>query len=61
MKNRTCSCRKWDLTGIPCFHGYQAILSINVETESYVDDCFTKTTYMRAYSYLMCPMKGSKE
>ena len=61
MKNKTCSCRKWQLTGIPCCHGCQAILSINAEPETYMNDCFKKDTYMRAYSHLMCPMKGSKE
>lgn len=40
MKNRSCSCRKWQLTGIPCCHGCQAILSINAEPETFVDDCF---------------------
>ena len=61
MNNRTCSCRRWDLTGIPCSHACQAILSINAQPEQFVHDCFKKTTYLKAYSYLMSPMKGSKE
>ncbi|KAK1379143.1 hypothetical protein POM88_025887 [Heracleum sosnowskyi] len=61
MKNRICSCRKWQLTGMPCIHGCQAILSINAALESFVDEYFKKTTYLKSYSYLMSPMKGSKE
>ena len=61
MRHRTCSCRKWDLSGIPCAHGCQAILSINAQPEQYVDECFKKSTYLDAYSTLMCPMKGSKD
>ncbi|KAK1377200.1 hypothetical protein POM88_033393 [Heracleum sosnowskyi] len=61
MKNRICSCRKWQLTGMPCIHGCQAILSINAAPESFVDEYFKKTTYLKSYSYLMSPMKGSKE
>lgn len=61
MKNRPCSCRQWDLTGIPCIHGCQAILSINAQPENFIDEYFKKTTYLIAYSNLMCPMKGSKE
>ncbi|KAL8115171.1 hypothetical protein AgCh_021848 [Apium graveolens] len=61
MKLRTCSCRKWKLSGIPCIHGCQAILSINAQPEDYIDECFKKKTYLKAYPTLMCPMKGSRE
>ncbi|KAK1370581.1 hypothetical protein POM88_036673 [Heracleum sosnowskyi] len=46
---------------MPCIHGCQAILSINAAPESFVDEYFKKTTYLKSYSYLMSPMKGSKE
>ncbi|XP_063946796.1 uncharacterized protein LOC135151676 [Daucus carota subsp. sativus] len=61
MKNKLCSCRKWQLTGIPCIHGCQAILSINAAPESFIDECFKKATYLKSYTNLLCPMKGSKE
>lgn len=61
MRKRICSCRKWDLTGIPCSHGCQAILSINDEPERYVADFFKRTTYMKSYLNLMSPMRGSKD
>ncbi|KAK1390443.1 hypothetical protein POM88_018621 [Heracleum sosnowskyi] len=37
------------------------IMSINALPENFVHDCFKKTTYVKSYSNLMCPMKESKE
>lgn len=29
--------------------------------QEFVDDCFNKSTYLKSYSKLMCPMKGNNE
>ena len=49
IKNRTCTCRKWDLRGTPYCHGVASIFYLHKETESYVDQCYTKEAYLRAY------------
>lgn len=36
--NRTCSCRKWDLNGIPCPHVVSAIGQTREELEHFVND-----------------------
>lgn len=37
LKQRHCSCRRWDLTGIPCNHAIAAIRSKGGVPEDYVD------------------------
>ncbi|CAI9286024.1 unnamed protein product [Lactuca saligna] len=38
---RTCGCRRWQLTGIPCVHGVAAISSMNLNLEDYVASCYS--------------------
>ncbi|GMI78131.1 hypothetical protein HRI_001482400 [Hibiscus trionum] len=58
LTEHTCSCRKWDLTGIPCHHAISAILMKEERPESYVDDCYKKITQQAIYSHLMNPVRG---
>ncbi|CAA7023907.1 unnamed protein product [Microthlaspi erraticum] len=36
LENRTCSCRKWDITGIPCKHAHGVMLKLKIDPEDYV-------------------------
>ncbi|GJZ52731.1 hypothetical protein Tco_0607616, partial [Tanacetum coccineum] len=36
--NMTCSCRQWQLTGIPCAHGCAAIYFLHKDPDKYVSD-----------------------
>lgn len=58
IATKTCSCRRWELSGIPCSHGCQALYSMNKNPEHGVDICYTKPLYMAAYNQLLRPMKG---
>ncbi|GMI81513.1 hypothetical protein HRI_001820600 [Hibiscus trionum] len=40
----TCSCRKWELTGIPCVHAISVILSLPDRPEKYVAPCYHVST-----------------
>ena len=60
LVSRTCSCRKWDLSGIPCSHAYSAITLTDEEPETFVHDCYSKEAYMRAYSPVIGPMDGEE-
>ena len=59
MVNKVCSCRRWQLSGIPCIHGCVALFSMNRNPEEKVDDCFSKAVYMKAYENILRPMKGA--
>ncbi|XP_050233427.1 uncharacterized protein LOC126681914 [Mercurialis annua] len=59
LPERTCTCRRWDLTGIPCVHACAAIHENNEHPQRYIDDCYSKAVYERVYSFVINPMNGA--
>ncbi|XP_058776681.1 uncharacterized protein LOC131651009 [Vicia villosa] len=58
LKQETCACRKWDLTGIPCCHAITCILQNNKKPEEYVSGYYRKTTFKETYSHIIFPTNG---
>ncbi|XP_074348731.1 uncharacterized protein LOC141687379 [Apium graveolens] len=58
LQRRSCSCRVWDLLGIPCCHGVTAIQEARKNPIDYVHSCYLKETYMQTYSYCMDVIRG---
>ncbi|CAH9132447.1 unnamed protein product [Cuscuta epithymum] len=58
LQKKSCSCRRWDLCGIPCAHVICAIYDKGEEAESYVDWCYSKEVYKKTYSYTLHPING---
>ncbi|XP_058764491.1 uncharacterized protein LOC131637941 [Vicia villosa] len=58
LKKETCSCRKWQLTGIPCSHVIACIWNIKKKPEEYVASCYRKSTFMETYSHIVYPTNG---
>ena len=56
LTDRTCSCRKWDLTGIPCSHGIASIMIHNGEVSDYVHKCYFVSTWRATYSHMIYPI-----
>ncbi|VFR02270.1 unnamed protein product [Cuscuta campestris] len=52
--------RKWDLTGIPCHHATACIYFLNHKPEDYVDDFYSKSSYMKTYEHSILPCVGEK-
>ncbi|KAL8462854.1 hypothetical protein ACS0TY_033743 [Phlomoides rotata] len=44
---KSCTCRVWGLSGIPCRHALAAIINGREDPESFVDDCYTLETYRK--------------
>ncbi|KAL4284336.1 hypothetical protein GQ457_16G014780 [Hibiscus cannabinus] len=57
----TCSCRKWQLTCIPCIHAISVILSIEDRPEKYVDSCYSVSTQRAIYPHLISLVRGEKQ
>ncbi|XP_021742994.1 uncharacterized protein LOC110709089 [Chenopodium quinoa] len=57
---RTCSCRKWNMVGIPCCHAIACIYFVNQEPEVFVDECYKVETYKKAYSGCIPPCEGER-
>nr|XP_045086124.1 uncharacterized protein LOC123494393 [Aegilops tauschii subsp. strangulata] len=56
----TCTCRRWQLTGIPCSHGVAAARRERIKPETMVDDCYNLKFYVKAYGHSICPVRDKK-
>ncbi|XP_059629643.1 uncharacterized protein LOC132272530 [Cornus florida] len=56
LSNRTCSCREWDVKGIPCIHAIACIISERGQPENYVDSFYHRETYFRTDYHIIYPM-----
>ncbi|KAG8363829.1 hypothetical protein BUALT_Bualt19G0062900 [Buddleja alternifolia] len=54
-----CSCRKWDLSGIPCQHAMSAICSQVKDPEDYVHEYYWVDTYHKVYEHAIYLINGS--
>ncbi|OIT06972.1 hypothetical protein A4A49_61507, partial [Nicotiana attenuata] len=61
LKEMTCSCRRWELTGIPCHHAIAAIWVKKDEPEMYVHECYTTEQYMKSYGPSILPINSSAQ
>lgn len=60
LKERTCSCKRWDLTGIPCKHAIATIWVKKDELEKYVHECYTVEQYRKSYYPSILPINSSE-
>lgn len=58
---RSCSCRNWQLHGIPCSHAIAALLSCRKNVYEYTEKHFTVTNYREAYSHVLHPIPDKSE
>ena len=61
LAKKACSCRIWDLTGLPCKHGISAIVKNLEKVEDYVHPCYLKETFAETYKEIIQPMPGQSE
>ena len=55
---RSCGCRVWDITGIPCIHACSVISFLHENVESYVNEYYTLEKYKLAHSFDIPPLNG---
>jgi hypothetical protein len=58
LEDRTCGCRKWDVTGIPCNHAICDIYKSRKHPEDFVHEFFKKPMYLEAYNPVVYPVPG---
>ena len=56
LVNKTCSCRVWDLIGIPYKHGVATIFVNHEKLEDYTHPCYYKDAYVETYKTPIPPM-----
>ncbi|XP_027067651.1 uncharacterized protein [Coffea arabica] len=59
LASRTYSCRRWELNDIPCAHAMSAIVLTKEPPENFVNECYSKEAYMRAYGPIIHPFNAT--
>ncbi|XP_024178386.1 uncharacterized protein LOC112184360 [Rosa chinensis] len=49
---KTCTCKGWDISGVPCGHAVATIHYKGMRPDDFVREYFTKDTYMKPYEPL---------
>ena len=60
LKKRECACRKWQLTGIPCFHACACIFFKKENPINYMHDCYKREHYLNVYNNILEPINGEE-
>ncbi|CAK8543939.1 unnamed protein product [Lathyrus sativus] len=58
LKKETCSCRKWELSGIPYCHVIACIRTTKKHHKDYVAAYYRKSTFMETYFHIVFPING---
>ncbi|KAL2226702.1 UNVERIFIED_CONTAM: hypothetical protein Sindi_2028900 [Sesamum indicum] len=58
MKQKTCSCRSWDFTGISCNHAMSAISAQVLDLDDFVHECYHVDTFCKVYAPAIMPLDG---
>ncbi|KAL2241598.1 UNVERIFIED_CONTAM: hypothetical protein Sindi_0801000 [Sesamum indicum] len=58
LERRTCTCRLWQLSGIPCKHACSAIFNQNLQPEEMVHPYYNVDTYKSVYEPAILPISG---
>ncbi|GJS47183.1 pentatricopeptide repeat-containing protein [Tanacetum coccineum] len=57
-QRRTCTCRLWQLSGLPCPHVIAVIFKLNRRAEEYVPACFRRQSFYASYHQYLTPVGG---
>ena len=58
LEEKSCNCRKWDITGIPCCHAISFIFFNKEDSKKYANACYKRTTYIDCYDPIIEPING---
>ena len=61
LEKKECTCRGWQLTGLPCVHAIAFIGTRRVELEDFVDHYYSIEMFKAAYVTVVPPMPGKEE
>ncbi|KAK9290227.1 hypothetical protein L1049_008394 [Liquidambar formosana] len=56
IRSRVCSCRRWQLYGLPCAHAAAALISCGQNAHLFAEPCFTVASYRETYSQIINPI-----
>ncbi|XP_020249815.1 uncharacterized protein LOC109827251 [Asparagus officinalis] len=56
LENRTCTCRAWDVTRIPCVHACAAIIYMKRDVYQYCDWFMSVEAFKKSYDEILYPI-----
>src|SRR5437588_1418014 len=61
LEKKTCGCKQWDVSGIPCFHAFAAINKNNLSKVDFVSPYLLRDSYLKAYANMIAPLPDSRQ
>ncbi|KAJ1413815.1 Zinc finger, PMZ-type [Sesbania bispinosa] len=61
IRSRECSCRRWQLYGLPCAHAAAALISCGHNAHMFAEPCFTVQSYRMTYSQVINPIPDKSQ
>ncbi|XP_043717917.1 uncharacterized protein LOC122665848 [Telopea speciosissima] len=61
LEKRSCICRVWECTGVPCKHAAAAISYKRQIVEDYCDGCYSKQRYLVTYANMIHPLPNIQD
>jgi len=58
---RTCDCRRWQISGVPCCHAISCLRSERIPPESVLANCYSVEAFENAYGFNIWPCKDKTE
>ncbi|GJZ12982.1 putative transcription factor WRKY family protein [Tanacetum coccineum] len=56
IRSRVCSCKRWQIYGLPCAHAAAALISSGKNAHVFADHCFKVESYRETYSQMIYPV-----
>ena len=57
---QTCSCKKWELSGIPCYHACACIAWSKQKYEAFIHPSYSKDAFLACYTHILDPIYGEQ-
>ncbi|WVZ99349.1 LOW QUALITY PROTEIN: hypothetical protein U9M48_044670 [Paspalum notatum var. saurae] len=58
LSKKQCSCRYWQLAGLPCPHAISCIFFKTNSLAEYIAPCYSVAEFKKTYSYCLQPLEG---
>ena len=61
LLHKVCSCRMWELSGVPCVHAVAAYMHMETEIDVGVSQWYSQECWFNAYQFEIKPVFGSNQ
>ena len=58
MLAKTCTCKVWELSGIPCYHALAVMREENMDPTQFVHKCYSTSMLKKTYAFTLKPVNG---